>query len=354
MNTIMVVDDKKASRKLLTTYLKNAGHHDIIEAESGCQALEMARARKPDLILLDIVMPGISGYEVCSLLKNDPELAHIPVIFLSSLDSVGDKVKAFEKGGVDYLTKPFEFREVKARVETHLKIFNLQKELEKHNRHLERLVDEKLKELYSAQMATIYALACLAEARDYDTGAHLDRTRFLGKILIARLRDSSPYTQLIEDSFAETFHEALPLHDIGKVAVPDAILRKPGKLTPEEFEIIKTHTSVGAKTLQQVKDMYPENRFISMGIDIAHFHHEKWDGSGYPQGLKETEIPLAARIAALIDVYDALRSQRPYKDAYTHEKAEAIILSESGKHFDPVIVEAFMSVKEKFAAVKNY
>jgi len=353
-NTLLVVDDRRASRKLLVAYLKKAGYTDILEAESGEQALEICKKSRPNMILLDIVMPGMNGYEVCEALKKDPELSSIPVIFLSALDDTDAKVKAFEKGGVDYLTKPFELQEIKARVGVHLKLFNMTKELERHSRELEKLVENKVRELYSAQIATIYAIACLAEARDYETGMHLHRTQALGKVLVEAVRDYTVYSNLIDDGFITAFCETIPLHDIGKVAIPDAILRKPGKLTPEEYEIIKTHTTIGAETLEQVRKMYPENRFISTSIDIAHFHHEKWDGSGYPKGLKGAEIPLTARIAALIDVYDALRSQRPYKRAFRHEEARLIILEERGRHFDPVIVDAFIKAENEFACLEGY
>ncbi|NLO90092.1 MAG: two-component system response regulator [Clostridia bacterium] len=354
MPTILIVDDKKINRSLLKRYLIHAGYKRIFEAENGEQALEMAREVKPDLILLDIVMPGMSGYEVCRILKRDPKLKNIPIIFLSVLMDVEDKVRAFEEGGVDYITKPFEFEEVRARVQAHLRLFYLQRELERYNKYLETMVEEKVREIYDAQMATIYAIARLAEKRDYETGQHLERTREYCRLLAEWLLRHSRYKAFIDEKFIKVLYEASPLHDIGKVGVPDAVLLKPGRLTPEEFEIIKTHTIIGAQTLEEVREKYPENAFISMGIEIARSHHEKWNGSGYPDGLKGDEIPLSARIMALADVYDALRSQRPYKEAYSHEKSREIIVAEKGKHFDPLLVEAFLAVEKDFAAVHDY
>jgi putative two-component system response regulator len=316
-------------------------------------ALKAARENAPDLILLDIMMPEMDGFEVCGRLKADAALKEIPVIFISALDDVTNKVSAFSGGGVDYVPKPFQAEEVLARVRTHLTLRRMQRELERHNLHLEELVREKVKEISDSQLATILALSRLAESRDDDTGRHIERTRTFCRLLAERLCDHPRYAASINEAYLENIFHAAPLHDIGKVGIPDRILLKPGRLTPEEFEIMKAHTVIGARTLQAARSRYPGNAFLNMGIAIAHSHHERWDGSGYPDGLAGEDIPLAGRIMALADVYDALRSKRPYKPAFSHEKSRDIILAEAGKQFDPVLVETFKGLEVKFAEIRE-
>jgi putative two-component system response regulator len=350
--TIMVVDDTPENLALLQEMLQMQGYR-VVVFPGGELALTAARKNPPDLILLDIMMPGMDGYEVCRQMKADETLKEIPVLFLSALSGTADKVKAFSVGAVDYITKPFQFEEVRARVQTHLRLRALQLELEKHNRQLEQLVEEKVREISDSQMATILALAKLAESRDEETGQHIERTQTFCRILAERLRGNPRYAQSLDDTYINNIFHAAPLHDIGKVGIPDSILLKPGKLTPEEFEVMKTHTTIGARTLQAVRSKYPRNAFLNMGIAIARSHHEKWDGTGYPDGLVGEDIPLSARIMAVADVYDALRSKRPYKEALPHEKACEIIIAESGKHFDPAVVEAFTALESEFAAIRE-
>lgn len=350
---ILIVDDKKVNRELLKRHLFSAGYMEICEAASGREAVEQAQANKPDLVLLDIVMPEMDGYEVCNTLKADHKLKDIPVIFLSALTETIDKVKAFAEGGVDYIAKPFAFEEVQARVQTHLKIHYLQQDLEKHNKHLEQMVAEKVKEISDSQIATIFAIAHLAETRDYETGMHLERTRDYCRLLATWLGEHPDYRDTVTEDYVRRIYETTPLHDIGKVGVPDAVLLKPGKLTAEEFEAVKKHTTIGARTLKEVEERYPGNAFIAMGTQIARSHHEKWDGSGYPDGLSGKDIPLPARIMALVDVYDALRSQRPYKEPFSHAKSRDIIVGDQGRHFDPLMVEAFISLEHEFVAVHH-
>jgi putative two-component system response regulator len=338
--SVMIVDDTLENLRLLESMLHDKGYQ-VFAFPNGEMALKAAAKNVPDLILLDIMMPGMDGFEVCGRLKADPKLAEVPVIFLSALSEVADKVKAFHFGGVDYITKPFQFEEVDARVSTHLNLRALQEALESHNLRLQELVDAQVKEISDSQMATIFALAKLAESRDYETGAHLERVQGYCRALAETLMDTSAYGKLIDYNFITTLYQACPMHDIGKVAIPDRILLKPGKLTTDEFEIIKTHTTVGADTLLAVLKHYPQNAFVNMGIDIARSHHERWDGRGYPHGLSKESIPLAARIMAVADVYDALRSIRTYKQAIDHETATQIIEQGSGTQFDPVVAEAF-------------
>ncbi|MFH0730786.1 MAG: two-component system response regulator [Pseudomonadota bacterium] len=350
--TIMVVDDTPANLKLLEQMLQSQRYR-VLAFSSGKLALKAAAENPPDLILLDIRMPEMDGFEVCRRLKIDDVLKEIPVLFISALSEAADKVMAFSVGGVDYVTKPFQIEEVHARVETHLRLRKLQRELEKHNLHLEELVKEKIREISDSQLATIRAVSKLAESRDDDTGQHIDRTQIFSKVLAEKMRGNPRYAGRISDTFVDNIYHASPLHDIGKVGIPDNILLKPGKLTPEEFEIMKTHTLIGAKTLQTIHGKYPKNAFINMGITIARSHHEKWDGSGYPDGLAGEDIPLAARIMAVSDVYDALRSERPYKPAFTHEKSCGIIIEGAGRHFDTAVINAFTELETAFAEIRN-
>ncbi|MDZ7698117.1 MAG: two-component system response regulator [Deltaproteobacteria bacterium] len=350
--TIMVVDDIPANLKLLSEMLQGQGRR-VAQFPSGSMALKAAAKNPPDLILLDIMMPGMDGFEVCRRLKADENLKDIPVLFISALDGTEDKIKAFSAGGLDYVSKPFQEAEVLARVKTHLELGRVRRELEKHNFQLEDLVREKVKEIAASQMATIVAISKLAEYRDDETGRHIERTRKSCRMLAQQLRENDRYAESITDVFIENIYYAAPLHDIGKIGIADNILLKPGKLTPEEFEIMKTHAIIGATALQAVQRRYPDNAFINMGIALTRSHHEKWDGSGYPDGLVGEDIPLSGRIMALADVYDALRSKRPYKEAFTHEKARGIIKEGAGSHFDPAVVEAFLAVETEFAEIRE-
>ncbi len=347
---ILLVDDTPESLELLSGMLKDS-HYRIRAALSGDLALLSARNDPPDLILLDINMPGMDGYEVCRRLKADAELKDIPVIFLSALSEQIDKVRAFGVGGVDYVTKPFQLEEVCARVETHLRLRRMQLELERHNLHLEDLVREQIAEISDSQLAAIIALTKLAESRDDGTGAHIERTRTLARALAEKMRNSPGHSGSITESFIESIYHTAALHDIGKVGILDSILLKPGRLTPEEFEIMKTHSIIGANTLENARGKYPKSAFLNMGMDISRSHHEKWDGSGYPDGLAGEAIPLAARIMAVADVYDALRAERPYKPAFSHERSCRIILENSGSHFDPAVIAAFRSIESGLSGV---
>ncbi|HNW81425.1 MAG TPA: response regulator [bacterium] len=349
---IMIVDDKPENLKLLSEMLKDKGYR-IRTLPSGNLALKAVEVEIPDLILLDINMPGLNGYEVCEILKNDIRFSKIPVIFLSALSGTDDKVKAFQSGGVDYVSKPFQIDEVNARIETHLSLRNLQLKLENQNKNLEEIVREQVREISEGQMATILAMTKLAEQRDDDTGHHIDRTSEFCRMLAKGARDRGLYADKIDDIFIDNIFHASPLHDIGKVAIPDAVLLKPGKLTPEEFEIMKTHTNLGARYLNTVLNRFPKNSFIKTGVKIAISHHEKWNGSGYPVGTSGSKIQLEGRIMAIADVYDALRSKRVYKDAFSHEKSRAIILEGRGSHFDPNLVDVFMDLEKEFDRVRN-
>jgi len=340
---ILVVDDVPANLTLLTGMLKEKGHR-VRPVPSGKLALKAVEHEPPDLILLDINMPEMDGFEVCRRLKQDRRFRDIPIIFISALTETLDKVKAFGIGGIDYVTKPFQFEEVEARVETHLK-------LHRYQAHLEDLVEEQVKEISDSQISTIFALSKLSESRDKETGKHLERVQIYCKMLAEKLSREKPYNSVIDAAFIHNIFNASPLHDIGKVASPDHILLKSGKLSPEEFDIMRKHSLVGATTMEAVRDMYRKNAFINMGISIARSHHERWNGTGYPDGLKGEEIPLAARIMAIADVYDALRSNRCYKGSFPRDRSREIIESGSGTKFDPVLVKAFLALEGEFDRV---
>jgi putative two-component system response regulator len=346
--TIMIVDDTPENLKMLRELLGERGCK-VMAFPRGDRALQAAVRHLPDLILLDIRMPEMDGYEVCRRLKADERLRDIPVLFVSALSETENKVRAFAAGGVDYVTKPFQAEEVHARVDTHLRLRSLQKTLEEHNQYLESLVHEKVREISQSQLSTIHALSELLETRDYETGEHTERTRNFCRLLAQTLRHTPKYALEVSDAFIEHIHQAAPLHDIGKFDIPDSILLKPGKLDAAEFETIKTHTTIGAITLQKAYDRHPKNALLRMGIEIARSHHEKWDGSGYPDGLGGEGIPLSARIMALADVYDALRAERRYKPSYTHQQTVRIIAESMGTHFDPDLGPAFHRVADSFA-----
>jgi len=350
---ILVVDDAPANLELLSDMLRSRGYEPR-PALSGAAALAAAQADPPDLVLLDVDMPGMNGYEVCRRLKADERLRAVPVIFVSAVfTQAEDKVKALSLGAVDYVTKPFQAEEVYARVATHLRLRGLQLEVEAHSRDLEDLVEQKVEEIASAQMATIFALAKLAEYRDDDTGRHLERVAAYCRLLAGEMRLTPRFAGVFTERFVEDLARAAPLHDIGKVGIPDAILLKPGKLTVEEFEVMKRHTTLGAETLRSVHAQYPGNVFLKLGIEIAQSHHEKWDGSGYPEGLAGEAIPVAARVVAVADVYDAVRSRRSYKPAMPHAAARDIILGSRGAHFDPAVVDAFAALADEFEAIRT-
>jgi putative two-component system response regulator len=350
---ILIVDDSSSALQYLEDILRGRGYA-VFAFTRGKQALIWARENTPDLVLLDIQMPDMDGFEICGHLKKDRRLHDVPVIFISMKHEAGTKITAFGLGCVDYITKPFEAGEVITRVQTHLKLRRMQAVLENHNHELERIVKEKTQEITDSWTATILALAKLAESRDDDTGNHLDRIQVLCWLLAENLAEFPGYRTEINREFIHTIYHASPLHDIGKVGIPDRILLKPGRLDPDEFEIMKRHTLIGAQTLETVQTRYRNNMLIHAGVDIARSHHERWDGTGYPDGIAGNNIPLCARIAAVADVYDALRSTRCYKKAIMHEQAVSIIRKGKGTQFDPDIVEVFLAIERYLLQTNMY
>ena len=348
---ILVVDDSVETLEMICEILEEQGHKTF-GFEKATDALESAERIQPDLILLDAIMPDPDGYRSCELIREIDSLSHVPIIFVSGVQEPFEKVRAFQVGAVDYLTKPFHAKEIDVRITTHLELSRKQEEARAKAKTLSDLVEQQVQEISQSQMALIFALAKLSESRDFETGKHMERIQIFCKMLSLELR-KGPYSEQIDDRFLEDIACTSALHDIGKVGIEDSILLKPGKLTPDEFDIMKRHSVIGADTLHAVFKKFPSNHFLSMAIKIARSHHERWDGTGYPDGLAGEEIPLCARIMGLADVYDALRSRRPYKDPFSHEKAVAIIKEESGTHFDPRIVDAFLACEQEFSATRE-
>jgi putative two-component system response regulator len=349
--TILAVDDTPVNLSLITGLLKS--HYRVKVANSGEKALRIVHADlPPDLVLLDVMMPGLDGIEVCRRLKSDPRTRHVPVIFLTAMASNDDERIGLEAGAVDYITKPISPPILLARVKTHLQLKAGQDFLKDKNAYLENEVLRRTRDVQAIQDVTILTMASLAETRDNETGNHIRRTQHYVKALAIKLRDHPRFAGYFTDHVIDLLFKSAPLHDIGKVGIPDKILLKPGKLTPEEFEIMKTHTTLGRDAIEQAeRQLGTPVAFLKLAKEIAYSHQEKWDGSGYPEGLVGDGIPVSARLMAVADVYDALISRRVYKPAFTHERAVELIAEGRGKHFDPDIADAFMEIREEFRTI---
>jgi len=349
---ILVVDDIPDNLALANALLKN--QYKIVVATGGEAALSIARAKPPDLILLDVIMPGIDGYETCSRLKADAVLKHIPVIFLSGMAEVEDAEKGFALGAVDYIAKPLTPSLLLARVKTQISLKLAQDDLKERNTYLETEIAKRIKEVTLLQEVAITAMASLAETRDCETGAHIQRVAQYVNELAMNLRQRSLFDDVLtlENIFLMT--KSAPLHDIGKMGIPDMILWKPARLTVEEFALVKVHPAIGKRAIEGAELLLGgSDSFLRFAKEMAYSHHERWDGSGYPEGLAREAIPVSARIMALVDVYDAIISRRIYKDPIPHDDAVKIIRGEAGKHFDPVIVESFLERADRFKEISE-
>jgi putative two-component system response regulator len=351
--TILVVDDTPDNIDLLRAVLENDYRTKI--AVNGERALKIAfGADQPDLILLDIMMPGMSGYDVCRALKADPATVNIPVIFVTAMSEVADEQRGLSLGAVDYITKPISAPIVLARIKTQLAMKRMQDFLRDQNHYLETEVERRVQEIKALQDVTIYAMASLAETRDSETGNHIRRTSHYLKALAEKVRELPRFRDFLTDKMIELLFKTAPLHDIGKVGIPDHILLKPGRFEPHEMAIMKTHTTLGYQAiLAAEQELGIEVDFLKLAKEIAYSHHEKWDGTGYPQGLAGEDIPIAARLMALADVYDALISRRIYKTGMDHAHAVDIIVEGRGTHFDAEIVDAFLQIQDQFIAISN-
>jgi putative two-component system response regulator len=337
--TIFLVDDNITN----LTAGKNAlaEHYNVLTLNSGERLLKVLEKNIPDLILLDIEMPDMSGYDVIKIIKSKPEIEKIPVVFLTSKNDSESELEGLSLGAVDYIFKPFSTPLLLKRISLHLKLADF-------NNNLQEMVEAKTKSVLELQNALLKAMAELVEYRDKITGGHIERTTsYLGILLRAMIKQGL-HKEKTSAWNLDLLLQSAQLHDVGKIAVRDGILQKPGKLTSEEFEDIKKHTVFGKEVIENIKKNTTEQSFMEYAGIFAETHHEKWDGSGYPKGLKGEEIPLEGRLMAIADVYDALVSERPYKKAFTHEEAVKIIMNDSGKHFDPDLVGLFVSVADEF------
>jgi putative two-component system response regulator len=346
--TILVVDDTPDNLTLMMELLK--GEYTVKLANNGERALKLAAmSPHPDLILLDIMMPGLDGYEVCQRLKANPQTRDIPVLFLTAKSAVDDEKRGLEIGAVDYITKPISPPIVLARVKIHLALKSQADFLRDKSEFLESEVSKRTREVMAIQDVTILAMASLAETRDSDTGNHIRRTQHYVKALAQHLSSKPKFAARLTDSYIQMLFKSAPLHDIGKVGIPDRILLKPGRFEPAEFDIMKTQTTLGRDAIEHAeKQLGMHVDFLATAKEIALSHQEKWDGSGYPQGLAGEAIPLSARLMAVADVYDALISRRVYKEGMPHEKAASIIQEGRGSHFDPDLVDAFVALQQDF------
>ncbi|MBT3924052.1 MAG: two-component system response regulator [Nitrospina sp.] len=351
--TILIVDDNPENIFFLGEILKT--DYNVKAATSGNEALGIIwKDNPPDLILMDVVMPEMDGFEVCRLLKSRASSQNIPVIFVTALDESLDEAKGFEVGGVDYITKPFQPSTVLARIKTHLALYDQNRVLEEKVVARTQSLARSAQALNDTQDVTIYALATLAEYRDNETGGHILRTQRYVKALAMHLMNKKKFKALLNPETIELLYKSAPMHDIGKVGVPDHILLKPGKLTHDEFVIMKKHTTYGLEVIiksEQTLGVDPKTSFLRFAREIAYTHQEKWDGSGYPEGMKGEQIPLSGRIMAIADVYDALISKRVYKPSITYNSTVRIIEHGRGSHFDPDLVDSFLEIKDQFRGI---
>jgi len=326
---ILIVDDDAITLEMLRTTLNAAGH-DVEMASDGQEALERIAQGDIRLVITDWEMPRLDGLALCRAVRRQASAGYVYLILLTTHGTPDEIVEGMSAGADDFVVKPFNQAELNARVHAGARVLSLE-----------------------TREMVIFALAKLAESRDTDTGLHLERVQRYSRRLAESLVEMSDSNRRLDADLIRLIYQTSPLHDIGKVGIPDRILLKPGRLTEEEFNIMKTHTTIGARTLEEALANYPQARFLQVAREIAASHHERWDGSGYPQGLAGEEIPLSARIVAVADVFDALTSRRSYKDPFSHQVARDIIGADAGTHFDPVVVQAFFRAEEDFVEIKN-
>ncbi len=350
---VLIVDDAPENIRILGELLKDK--YTVMFARNGEDALRLANgsptevggkatAPKPDIILLDVIMPGMDGYEVCQKLKESPRTHDIPVLFITAQSDEKEESRGLSIGAVDYVSKPFRSTLVLTRVDNQL-------ELKKHRDALDDLVKDRTKELSLTQEATIEAMASLAEWRDPETGMHIKRTQKFVKVLAEHMAEWENYADKLDAKTIELLYLSAPLHDVGKVCIPDAILQKPGRLTEDEFEQMKQHTLRGRDALSTADSKLGSDSFLRIARTIALNHHERWDGKGYPRGLAAEEIPLPAQLMSVADVYDALTSRRVYKPPMPHEKAKQLIVEGRATQFAPDVVDAFLAIEDVFIQI---
>lgn len=348
---VLVVDDEPPVRELLKTQLTYLGFSGRATGDAE-EALAFAGGDQPPaLVLLDIEMPGTSGLDLLRRIKEiNPD---IQVVMVSGLHDLATVRQCVRSGAYDYLAKPFELEDLHNTVDRAFERRRLIQQNRDYQQHLENMVEVRTEEVRHTRDIALLTLAKLAESRDFDTGLHLERMSEYSRLIAGGLAGGDAYSSEIDDEFVEWVHKSSPLHDIGKVGIPDAILRKPGPLTEDEVAVMRTHTTIGGDTLRSVLEKYRGQTFLSMAMEIAYSHHERWDGKGYPQGLASTQIPLAARIVTIADAYDAITSRRPYKEPFSHEEAVRRIVVDRELHFDPVLVDVFLDLQDEFKAIQQ-
>lgn len=340
---ILIVDDVEANRFALRDIILDMGYQPIL-TENGVQALKMVERYPLQLIILDIAMPVMDGYEVCRIVKENADTREIPIIFISAFDDPSDIEKGFALGGEDYITKPFIPEVVKARIGVHLKLYEANRSLMEINRQLQISVNEKLKQMEHEKKNVLYALIRVARENACYDEQHMERLSYNCRILAEAMQLSSLYGHLISDAYVDTIELAAPLCDLGNVAIPTDILQKADSLTAEESKVMQTHTTIGARILRDIEAAGDYNDFIKMSIDIANYHHENWDGSGYPTGIRGEEIPLSSQIVAVVSEYCALTEKRIYRQVYDKEEAFLIMQDDVGVKFNPDIFQILQKI----------
>ena len=350
-STVLIVDDAPENLAVLSDVL--ADRYRVRAANSGARALQIVMTDpRPDIVLLDILMPGLDGYQVLEHMRADPRFSDTPVIFVTDMDTLADQERGLALGAVDYIIKPIQPGIVLARVRTHLELKHARDLLRDQNSFLEAEVASRMAETLLAADVSIRALARLAEVRDLETGNHILRTQSYVRTLAEQLKDHPRFAAVLTRPYIDLLAKSAPLHDIGKVGIPDAILRKPGKLTPDEWAVMMTHAKLGSDAIEQAeRDAERPVAFLQLAKEIARWHHERWDGRGYPDGLAGEAIPVSARLMALADVFDAITTRRVYKEATPFEEAVRMIVAERGSHFDPDVVDAFVAQRDAFRGI---
>ncbi|MFI3250816.1 MAG: response regulator [Eubacteriales bacterium] len=349
---IMVVDDNVTNLNIARKALET--DYEVVLLLSGVKALKVLEKNKPDLILLDVEMPDMNGFEVIEKIKEmGAPYDEIPVIFVTAKDDTTSEFEGLDLGAVDYVIKPFSFPLLLKRVELHLKMAQQTHELQDYSLNLETMVEAKTETILRLQYAIVHVLSDMVERRDGSTGGHLIRTTEYLKVLLTKIKELDIYPQVMADVNVELYAHASQLHDVGKISIPDSILLKDERLNAIEFEYMKTHTTIGEESLRYAMTSLEDATFLEIAVDFVGAHHEKWDGTGYPRGLKGEHIPIAGRMMAIADVYDALISRRPYKAPLSHSEAVRIILEGEGTHFDPTLIRAFREVHAKFEEISN-